>query len=175
LFPAPLALFLLGCLHEDVAIVTAGYFVVERGLSPLVAGGCALGGVLVNNLLLYYLGRLLRDHPWMQRWLLHRHAPIIRRHLERRLLTTLTLARFGHSILMPALVSCGSLRIPIQRVLPVIALTAAAYVALLLTLVIVVGAAVMSDLGNWSWLVPVALALGIAVWVIRRRLARRRA
>lgn len=175
MFPAPLALFLLGCLHEDVAIITAGYFVVERGVSPWVAGGCALGGVLVNNLMLYYMGRLLRDHPWMRRWLLHRHAPIIRRHLEKRLLATFTLARLGHSILMPALVSCGSLRIPIQRVLPVIALTATAYVALLLTVVVVLGAAVMRDLGTWSWVVPVALALGIAIWVIRRRLARRRA
>ena len=100
-------------MHEDVAIIAAGYFVVERGLSPWVAGGCALGGVLVNNMLLYYLGMLLRDHPWMQPWLLHRHAPIIRRRLERHLVTTLTLARFGHSILMPALVSCGSLGIPI--------------------------------------------------------------
>jgi len=162
-------------MHEDMAIVAAGYFVVERGLSPWVAGGCALGGVLVNNLMLYYLGMRLRDHPWMRRWLLHKHAPIIRRHLEQRLLTTLTLARFGHSMLMPALVSCGSLRIPIQRVLPAIALTAAAYVALLLTVVIFLGAAVMRDLGNWSWLVPVTLALGITVWVIRRRLGRRRA
>jgi membrane protein DedA with SNARE-associated domain len=162
-------------MHEDVAIIAAGYFVVERGLSPWVAGGCALGGVLVNNMLLYYLGALLRDHPWMRRWLLHRHAPLIRRRLEQRLVATLTLARFGHSMLMPALVGCGSLRIPVQHVLPVIALTAAAYVALLLTVLIVLGAAVMRDLGNWSWMVPVTLALGITVWIIRRRLARRRA
>lgn len=174
MFPAPLAIFLLGCLHEDVAIITAGYFVVERGVSPWVAGGCALGGVLVNNLLLYYLGMLLRDHPWMRRWLFTKHAPIIRQRLERHLLKTFTLARLGHSILMPALVSCGSLRIPIQRVLPVIALTAAAYVALLLTVVIALGAAVLRDLGNWSWIVPVALVLGIAAWLIRRRLARPR-
>ena len=57
---APLAIFLLGCLHEDVAILAAGYFVVERGLSPWLAGGLACGGLLVNNLLLYYLGM----HRW---------------------------------------------------------------------------------------------------------------
>lgn len=170
-----LAIFLLGCLHEDVAILAAGYFVVERGLSPWLAGGFAFGGLLVNNLLLYYLGMRLRDHPWMQRWLLNKHAPIIRRRLERHLVTTLTLARFGHSMLMPALVGCGSLRIPIQRVLPIIAVTGAVYVAMLLTIVIILGAAVMRDLGNWTWLVPVALALGIAVYILRRRFARQRA
>jgi general stress protein CsbA len=67
------------------------------------------------------------------------------------------------------------LRIPIRRVLPVISLTGAVYVAVLLTIVIVLGAAVMRDIGNWAWLVPAALALGIAGWIIRRRLARRRA
>jgi membrane protein DedA with SNARE-associated domain len=172
-FAAPLAIFLLGCLHEDVAILAAAYFVVEHGLSPWLAGGFAIGGLLVNNALLYFLGRLLRDHPWMRRWLLNKHAPIIRQRLERHLVTTLTLARFGHSLLMPALVGCGSLCIPIQRVLPVIALTWAAYVAVLLTIVIFLGAAVMRDLGNWAWLVPVTLALGLAVWIIRRRFARR--
>jgi len=175
LFAAVLAIFLLGCLHEDVAILAAGYFVVERGLSPWLAGGFAFGGLLVNNLLLYYLGMRLRDHPWMRRWLLNKHAPIIRRRLERHLVTTLTLARFGHSMLMPALVGCGSLRIPIQRVLPIIAVTGAVYVAMLLTIVIILGAAVMRDLGNWTWLVPVALALGIAVYMLRWRFARRRA
>jgi len=173
LFAAPLAILLLGCLHEDVAILAAGYFVVERGLSPWLAGGFAFGGLLVNNLLLYYLGMRLRDHSWMRRWLLNKHAPIIRRRLERHLVTTLTLARFGHSMLMPALVGCGSLRIPIQRVLPIIALTGAVYVSVLLTTVIVLGAAVMRDLGNWAWLVPVTLALGIAVYILRRRFTRR--
>jgi hypothetical protein len=111
----------------------------------------------------------------MRRWLLHRHAPVIRRNLEQRLLTTLMLARFGHSMLMPALVGCGSLRIPIQRVLPLITLTAAVHVALLLTVVIVLGAAVMRDIAVWSWLLPVALVLGIAIWILRRHMARRRA
>lgn len=175
MFAALLAILLLGCLHEDVAILAAGYFVVERGLSPWLAGGFAFGGLLVNNLLLYYLGMRLRDHPWMRRWLLNKHAPIIRRRLERHLVTTLTLARFGHSMLMPALLGCGSLRIPIQRVLPIIALTGVVYVTVLLTTVVVLGAAVMRDLGNWAWLVPLALALGIAVYILRRRFTRQRA
>jgi len=41
--------------------------------------------------------------------------------------------------------------------------------------VIVLGAAVLRDIGVWSWLLPVALMLGIAIWILRRRLARRRA
>jgi hypothetical protein len=48
LFATALAIFLLGCLHEDVAILAAGYLVVERGLSPWLAA-VAFGGLLVNN------------------------------------------------------------------------------------------------------------------------------
>lgn len=170
---APLAIFLLGCLHEDVAILAAGYFVVERGMSPWIAGVLAIGGQLVNNVLLYCVGMLLRDHAWMRRWLSNRHAMVIRQRLERHLVKTLTIARFGHSMLMPALIGCGSLRIPIQRVLPLIAVTGAIYVATLLTIVIALGEAVMRQLGNWAWLVPVLLFLAAGVWVVRLRIGRR--
>jgi membrane protein DedA with SNARE-associated domain len=172
MLPAPLAIFLLGCLHEDLAIVAAAYFVVEHGLSPWLAGGIAFGGMLINNLLLYCLGALLRGHPWMRRWLSHKHAPTIRQRLERNLTTTLSIARFGHSMLMPALVGCGSFRIPIQRVFLAVALTAAIYTAVMLPIVIVLGATVMRDLGNWAWMVLVALALGIVLWSVRRRFGR---
>jgi hypothetical protein len=82
-------------------------------------------------------------------------------------------ARCGHSTLMPALVGCGSLHIPIQRVLPIVALSAAVYVSALLALVIALGETVMRDVGNWTWVVPVALVTGITLWLTGRRLARR--
>lgn len=170
---APLSIFLLGCLHEDIAIVTAGYFVVERGLSPWLAGLLSFGGLLVNNVFLYYLGMLLRDNPWMQRWLLHKHGIVIRRHLERHMVKTLSLARLGHGMLTPALIGCGSLGIPMRRIFPALALTGAAYVAVMLTIVIVVGATMLRTLGYWAWLVPGILAVAVTVWIIRSRLERR--
>jgi uncharacterized BrkB/YihY/UPF0761 family membrane protein len=109
------------------------------------------------------------------RWLLNKHALSSRQCLDRHLVTTLTLARFGHSMLMPALDSCGSLRFPIQRVLPIIVVTGAVCGAIMLTILIVLGAAVMRDLVNWVWLVPAALAPGIAVYILRGRFARGRA
>jgi membrane protein DedA with SNARE-associated domain len=173
LISGPLAIFLLGCLHEDVAILAAGFFVMERGMSPWIAGLLAFGGQLVNNVLLYCVGMLLREHPWMRRWLSNKYAVVIRQRLERHLVKTLTIARFGHSMLMPALVGCGSLRIPIQRVLPLIAVTGAVYVGVLLTIVVVLGEAVMRQLGNWAWAVPVLLFVGALAWIVRLRFVRR--
>jgi membrane protein DedA with SNARE-associated domain len=161
--------------HEDVAILAAGFFVVEQGMSPWWAGALAYTGMLTNNLALYFLGARMRKHPWVQRWLLNERAPAIRRRLERHLVATLTLSRLGQSMLTPALLGCGSLHIPLRRVLPIVVVSAAVYLAVLLTLVIVLGAAVLREWGNWAWVVPLALAGVILLWVARRRLARRRA
>lgn len=142
-------------------------------MSPWLAGMLAFSGQLVNNILLYGVGVLLRDHPWMRRWLENRRASVIRQRLERHLGKTLTVARFGHSMLMPTLIACGTLRIPIQRVLPLIAVSGAAYVAVLLAIVVVLGETVMREIGIWAWLVPVLLVLGALAWIIRVQFARR--
>lgn len=156
-----------------MAILAAGYFVVERGMSPWFTGVLAFGGQLVNNVLLYCVGMLLRGLPWMQKWLSNRHAPFIRQRLERHIVKALTIARFGHSMLMPALVGCGSLRIPIQRVLPLVAVSGAVYVAVLLTIVVVLGQAMMRELGNWAWGIPVLLVIGAVAWIFRARYVQR--
>jgi membrane protein DedA with SNARE-associated domain len=175
MLPAALVVFVSACLHEDVAILAAGFFVVEQGLSPWLAGVLAYAGMLTNNLTLYFLGAGMRTHPWVRRWLLNERAPAIRRRLERHLVATLTLSRLGQSMLTPALLGCGSLHIPLRRVLPIVALSAAVYLAVLLTLVIALGAAVLRTWHNWAWVAPLALLGAAVLWVVRRRLTRRRA
>jgi membrane protein DedA with SNARE-associated domain len=163
-----LSVFLAACLHEDVAILMAAYFVVERGMSPVAAGLLAYAGMLANNLALYGVGAYARRHPRLQRWLTNRHAIVIRHRLERHLVLTLALSRLGQSMLTPALLGCGFLRIPLQRVLPVVALTAAIYLSALLTLVIALGERVMQHVGQWAWILPLAL-IALVTWVMARR------
>jgi membrane protein DedA with SNARE-associated domain len=167
-FPPALAILFLACLHEDVAILAAGFFVVEHGVSPWLAGVCALAGMLINNLTLFLLGAQLRNRTWMQRWLLHQHAPTVRQRLERHLLATLALARLSQTMLAPTLVGCGSLHIPLQRVWPKLVLSAALHVSVLLTLVIALGATVMRDWSRWTWVIPAALIVVVAPWIVRR-------
>ena len=54
-----------------------------------------------------------------------------------------------------------------------IAVTGAVYVGVLLTIVVVLGEAVMRQLGNWAWAVPVLLFVGALAWIVRLRFVRR--
>jgi membrane protein DedA with SNARE-associated domain len=170
--PAGLIVFLTACLHEDVAILAAAYFVVEQGMSPALAASLAYAGMLANNLTLYTLGAHARRHAWIQRWLHGERAVRIRHRLERHLVTTLALSRLGQSMLTPALLGCGCLHVPLRRVMPVVAVTAAIYLAVMLTLAIVLGESVIQQVGNWVWIVPLVLVVSVGLLIARRRIAR---
>lgn len=172
MIPAGLIVFLTACLHEDVAILTAAFFVVEQGMSPALAASLAYAGMLANNLTLYLLGASARRHGWVQRWLLGERAMRIRYRLERHLMTTLALSRLGQSMLTPALLGCGALHVPLRRVMPVVAVTAAIYLAGMLTLAIALGESVVRQAGNWAWVVPLALLVFAGLLIARRRIAR---
>jgi membrane protein DedA with SNARE-associated domain len=173
MFPAGLMVFLTACLHEDVAILTAAYFVVEQGMSPALAASLAYAGMLANNLTLYTLGAHARRHAWIQRWLQGDRAVRIRHRLERHLITTLALSRLGQGMLTPALLGCGCLHVPLRRVVLVVAATAAIYLAVLLTLAVTLGERALREAGNWSWVVPLALVVFAGLLIARRRIARR--
>lgn len=164
-----LTVFLIACLHEDVAILTAAYFVVERGMSPVLAALLAYAGMLANNLALYMLGAHARRYQWVQRWLSTGHAVRIRHRLERHLVLTLALSRLGQSMLTPALLGCGFLHVPLRRVMPVVAATAAIYLLALLSLVITLGEHVMRQVGEWAWVIPVVLVVLLTGFIALRR------
>ncbi len=169
-----LTVFLIACLHEDVAILTAAYFVVEQGMSPVLAAVLAYAGMLANNLALYTLGAHARRYRWVQHWLANDHAVRIRQRLERHLVITLALSRLGQSMLTPALLGCGFLHVPLRRVMPVVAVTAAIYLTALLSLVIALGERVLRQVGEWAWVVPVVLIVLVTVFIARWRIAPRR-
>lgn len=170
--PVGLIVFLTACLHEDLAIIVAAFFVVENGMSPALAASLAYAGMLANNLTLYSLGAHARRHAWVQRWLRGNRASRIRHRLERHLVTTLALSRLGQSMLTPALLGCGCLHVPLRRVMPVLAVTAATYLAVMLTLAIALGESAMQQVGNWAWVVPLALFVFAVLLIARRRIAR---
>jgi len=96
----------------------------------------------------------------------------IRRRLERHLAVTLALSRLGQSMLTPALLGCGCLHIPLRRVLPVVAGTAAVYLTVMLALVIALGQSVIREFSNWLWGVPILAVLFLGFLGLRRQFAR---
>ncbi len=173
MLPAALVVFLSACLHEDVAILAAGYLVLQHGMSPFAAAALAFAGMMANNLVLYWLGSSARGHPWVRRWLAGDLAVRIRRRLERHLVATLALSRLGQSMLTPALLGCGCLHLPLRRVLPAVAATAAVYLTVMLALVITLGQSAIREFGNWLWAVPILVVLFLAFLGLRRQVARK--
>lgn len=170
--PAGLVVFPLACLHEDVAILAAAYFVVEQGVSPMLAAALVFAGMLANNLALYALGTHARRIAWVRRWLADERAVRIRNRLERRLMTTLALSRLGQGMLTPALLGCGCLHVPLRRVVPAVAATAAAYLTAMLALAIALGERVVQQVGDWAWVVPLVAVVCVGLLIARRSVAR---
>jgi chromate transport protein ChrA len=56
---------------------------------------------------------------------------------------------------------------------PIVAVSAAAYLAILLALVIRLGERVTRQAGDWAWIVPVAVVVPVLRVPVRRWIARR--
>lgn len=167
--PLGLIVFLSALVHEDVAILAAAFFIVERGMSPLLAFSVIFAGIVVNNLLLYGLGASTRRHPWVRRCLMSDFAVKLRRRLERHLVTTFALSRLGQGMLTSALLGCGWLHVPPARVAAIVIVTAAVYVPVMLAAAIWLGETVLRRFSEWAWIVPLALLIVIATLLAVRR------
>ena len=162
-----LLLFAAALLHEDVAIVSAGFLAAERQLPFGALYAVVYTGVMLNNGAMYALGATARRAPRLRRWLIGKNVDALHRHLDRGLLPALVLCRFVPGILTPTLLGCGWLGVSFLRFLAAAAFAAAAYLALALTLVIALGEAVLRD--NLWLLLPVAVgAIAVVVWKHRR-------
>jgi membrane protein DedA with SNARE-associated domain len=156
--------------HEDLAILAAGFLVVERSMSPWLAGVTVFAGILINNLMWYGLGAGSRRWHWVRRRVSSRGVRRVLLRMMRHLVAAIAIARFGQGTLTPLLFGCGWLRLPAVRVVAVVSGTAAAYVSAMLAVVILFGEVVLRRFGEWAWVVPLALMLAIAV-LVRRVLA----
>lgn len=167
--PLELIVFLSALVHEDVAILAAAFFIVERDMSPPSAFVAIFAGIVVNNLLLYGLGASTRRHPWARRCLMNDFAVKLRRRLERHLVITFALSRLGQGMLTSALLGCGWLRVPPGRVAAMVIVTAAVYVPAMLAAAIWLGETVLRRFSEWAWIVPLTLLVVIAALLALRR------
>jgi membrane protein DedA with SNARE-associated domain len=165
----PFAIFAAALLHEDLALLAAGFFVIEQGFSPPIALALIVGGVVLHSLVLYGVGRVTRGHRWVRRWLGDDRLRTIGARMERRLFTTLLLTRIGQGLGTPTLIGCGWLRVPLARLLPLVALTALLYHVPLLAAVIAFGPAAVDWIAQVGWapLLAVACVAALLAWRAR--------
>jgi membrane protein DedA with SNARE-associated domain len=158
-----LLLFAAALLHEDVAILSAGFLATDGHLPIGALYALVYAGVLSNNSAIYALGAAARRLPRLRRWLIEGNVEQLRRRLERGLLPALALCRFVPGVLTPTLLGCGWLGIPFSRFVVAAALAAGVYLALALSLVLVIGETVLRDANDNKWLLLPALAVVVAI------------
>jgi membrane protein DedA with SNARE-associated domain len=158
-----LVIFSLTFLHEDAAILAAGFAKVEHGLPLLFAYAPVYIGIVAGDVLIYGLGRLAQKSKWLKSRIIGPRVERLNIWLEKHLVRVLIMCRITPGILFPTFVACGWFRIPFWRFTAVSVIAGAVYSSVVLTLVIVFGDLVFTHFGYWAWGAMAVLLIAIAV------------
>ena len=141
-----LLLFLTAMAQEDIALLTAAYFILEHGMPPVVAWSAVYAGALLGNIVIYGVGAAAHRWRWTERWHVGERVARVRERLAHHWIPTLLLCRLTPGLLWPTLLGCGWLGISLARFVIVNAAAAAVYLAVALTLIILLGGSVIPRL-----------------------------
>jgi len=157
-------IFFLSFLHEDAAILAAGFAKVEHALPLLYAYVPVYLGIVCGDVLIYGLGRLAQSNKWLRTKIIGPKVERLKSWLEAHLVRVLVMCRLTPGLLFPTFVACGWFKIPFWRFTSVSIIAGAVYSSIVLTLVIVFGGLVLFHLGYWAWAVVAVLVIA---WTIR--------
>ncbi len=159
---AALATFVL----EDPTTVGAGLLVADGKMSLVAAFLGVSAGIAVGDLGLYGAGRLLGPRIVGRGPLTPKRMARARSWFRRNLVQAVVLSRFVPGMRLPTYVGAGMLRAPFWRFAATAAAASVVWTALLLTLTVQLGEAVLPLLGRWRW--PVAAAALAALLLLQR-------
>lgn len=156
-------IFFMSFLHEDAAIIAAAFAHLHKALPVPLAYISVYFGIVVGDNLIYGLGHFAGKSAWLQSKIIGPRVEKLKIWLQTHLLRVLILCRVTPGLIFPTFVACGWFRIPFIRFATISILTGAIYSSILLTLVILFGDIVLSQLGYWGWGALVAIILAIAL------------
>jgi membrane protein DedA with SNARE-associated domain len=162
-FKESVVIFFLTFIHEDAAILAAGFSKVEHGLPLLFAYVPVYLGIVAGDVLIYWLGRLAQSNKWLKTKIIGPKVERVNLWLNNHLVRVLVVCRLTPGLLFPTFVACGWFKIPFWRFATVSIVAGAVYSSIVLTIVILFGEAVLFHLGYWAWGALALLVVGFAV------------
>ncbi len=175
-------------ISEDLACVSAGLLSATEQL-PLGLGILACGvGIWSGDLLLYAIGRGVRDGllrgDWLSRWITAETLASGEKLITEKGTRFLVASRFLPGSRLPGYLAAGALRYPFRKFMLIMALAVAAWTPLLCFLSLSLGMSVLPWLHDWrlwlvlpaAWLILAFAAKGIPMlftWRGRRLLVSR--
>lgn len=158
-----IVIFFLTFIHEDAAILAAGFSKVEHGLPLLYAYIPVYSGIVAGDILIYGLGRLAQTNKWLRSKIIGTKVERVKLWLETHLVRVLVICRLTPGLLFPTFVACGWFKIPFWRFASVSIVAGAIYSSIVLTIIILFGNLVLFHLGYWAWGILALLVIAFAV------------
>jgi membrane protein DedA with SNARE-associated domain len=158
-----IVIFFLTFIHEDAAILAAGFSKVEHGLPLLFAYVPIYLGIVAGDVIIYWLGRLAQSNKWLKSKIIGPKVERVNLWLNSHLVRVLVVCRLTPGLLFPTFVACGWFKVPFWRFATVSILAGAVYSSLVLTIVILFGDLVLFHLGYWAWGTLAVIVLGFAL------------
>lgn len=159
-----IVIFFLTFIHEDAAILAAGFSKVEYNLPLLYAYVPVYLGIVVGDVIIYGLGRLAQTNRWLKSKIIGPKVERIHLWLESHLVRVLIVCRLTPGLLFPTFVACGWFKIPFWRFASVSIIAGAVYSSIVLTIVVLFGDLVLFHLGYWAWGLLAAIVI---LWALR--------
>ncbi|MGD0582986.1 MAG: VTT domain-containing protein [Bacteroidales bacterium] len=156
-------IFFLTFIHEDAAILAAGFAKVEHGLPLIYAYAPVYIGIVCGDVLIYGMGRMAQTNKWLKSKIIGPKVERVKVWLESHLVRVLVVCRLTPGLLFPTFVACGWFKIPFWRFTTVSILAGAVYSSIVLTIVILFGHLVLFHLGYWAWATLAVIVILVTV------------
>ncbi|GET25388.1 VTT domain-containing protein [Prolixibacter sp. NT017] len=157
-----LAIFFLTFIHEDAAILAAGFSRVEHHVPLVLVYTAVFTGIVAGDVFIYLLGRFAQKNAWLRRKIIGPKVERLHNWIESNLTKVLIMCRLTPGLLFPTFVACGWFKIPLGRFTLLSAITGGVYTSIALTLVIVFGDLVLVHLNYWAWILVAIIVIVFA-------------
>lgn len=155
---------------EDAATLLAAMQVAAGAVSLPLALGALYSGIVLGDLMLYWLGRWSATHPWAARWVPHQRRDIGRDWVSKRLVPVVLVSRFVPGLRLPTYTTCGFLRAPFGTFAATAVGATLVWTSLLFLVSLKLGRLLLVYLGPYRW---IGLAIFVVLLVVVGRLATR--
>lgn len=157
------ALILATFILEDAAMIAGALLAADGVMSPWLAVGALIGGIVLGDIGLYGLGKLATRSARVRRWLEGKRLKDAGVWLRQRVFWTVIGARFVPGMRLPVYTACGLFGASLRSFLSAVGLAAFVWTGALFAILYFAGKAALAALGPWTWLIGVVILLALII------------
>lgn len=158
-----LAIVLATFILEDIATVTVALLASHMLIDSSIAVAALVAGTVLGDLAVYFVARRAAHLPWIARRLNGGGVKPVLAWLERNAVAMVLVARFTPGLRLPVFAGAGTIGMPARTFMLVITLSTLVWTPGLFWAAGSLGMAELGLLGAYSWVLPAALIVAMAL------------